>query len=598
MPVVPAPTPAYRTDLATHLIVAAITALALGLRLWGLAFGEGQPRARPDEELYLGPAIRMFDGNLDPGLLWYGFTEGFCLVLHAALRVQTALLAWRHGMEVHLGCLFAMRPTDVLLTGRYLSVAFGVATILPCAVVARRLVTPARARTAGVVAMLLLAVNYLHGRDSHFAVPDAALTFALAGAMAGAVRLVEEGRTRDALAGAVCTGAAAALKWTGLFMVPVLASALVLTIARFRRDRPLRRVAVMGAALALAGVTFLVLDPHVIHEIPETLSGLRSHAMRYGDEALGHLQDPSVDLGRGFWFHARVTLPIAFGWFGFAAAGLGLVVSFVHRPHAAWVCALFLASLYGAALGPTRMLFVRYCMPVLPIVAALTAAGLVQGVGWVAGRLRSRHAPALILAAAIAAAAIPPAVRLVRADVRLARADTRTLAADWFRTHLRPGETVVPFIAYSSVYAVPAEGSAACNAVLPPVLRAEVTPMPPLTEPWTPLVGRGRSGWGAIAEHALIDYWSMPGLKAADGAYVAVGQPLLSGGKPSLLRGAEAPDPACFDEVARFGPGRPGVTAVYDLFDQFYLPYAGFEGVERPGPEVTIYRNRCARKRS
>jgi F-type H+-transporting ATPase subunit a len=82
-------------------------------------------------------------------------------VLHAALRVQTALLAWRHGMEVHLGCLFAMRPTDVLLIGRYLSVAFGVATILPCAVVARRLVAPARARTAGLVAMLLLAAVLL-----------------------------------------------------------------------------------------------------------------------------------------------------------------------------------------------------------------------------------------------------------------------------------------------------------------------------------------------------------------------------------------------------------------------------------------------------
>jgi len=58
-----------------------------------------------------------------------------------------------------------------------------------------------------------------------------------------------------------------------------------------------------------------------------------------------------------------------------------------------------------------------------------------------------------------------------------------------------------------------------------------------------------------------------------------------------------APDHACFEEVARFGPGRPGCDAVYDLFDQFYLPFAGFGGVERLGPEVVVYRPTCAPSR-
>src|SRR5205085_2145442 len=151
-----------------------ITSLALGLRVWGLGFGLGQPRARPDEELYLGPALRMFDGNLDPGLLWYGFTEGFAIVLHGVLRLQAAVLSWRHGADVHLACLFALEPTTVLLAGRWLSALLGTATLVPCVLVARRLVGPARADVAGRVAALLLAVNYLHGRDSHFGVPDAA----------------------------------------------------------------------------------------------------------------------------------------------------------------------------------------------------------------------------------------------------------------------------------------------------------------------------------------------------------------------------------------------------------------------------------------
>jgi hypothetical protein len=84
---------------------------------------------------------------------------------------------------------------------------------------------------------------------------------------------------------------------------------------------------------------------------------------------------------------------------------------------------------------------------------------------------------------------------------------------------------------------------------------------------------------------------------AARATFAAYGQPLLSCGTPSTLRGLITPDPACFEEVARFSPGRARCDAVYDLFDQFYLPFAGFEGVEHLGPEVVVYRPTCAPSR-
>jgi hypothetical protein len=47
-------------------------------------------------------------------------------------------------------------------------------------------------------------------------------------------------------------------------------------------------------------------------------------------------------------------------------------------------------------------------------------------------------------------------------------------------------------------------------------------------------------------------------------------------------------------EVAQFRSYDPARTAahVYDLLDAFYLPLRGFDGVERPGPNITIYRRR------
>jgi dolichyl-phosphate-mannose--protein O-mannosyl transferase len=80
---------------------------------------------------------------------------------------------------VKLGCIFAVNPTNLLLVGRAVSAALGTLTLVPTALIARRLVPPAHATRAALVAALLLAVNYLHGRDSRFAVTDASVTFFL-----------------------------------------------------------------------------------------------------------------------------------------------------------------------------------------------------------------------------------------------------------------------------------------------------------------------------------------------------------------------------------------------------------------------------------
>lgn len=575
----------------------ALAVLALALRLWGIGFGHGLPRARPDEDMYIGPALTLFDGRYDPGL-YFGFSEGYGILLHGILRLQAAFLAWRHGVAVNLGCLFGLDPTTVLLPGRVASALLGAATLVPCAFAARRLVAAGRGETAAATAALLLALDYLHGRDSHFAVPDTALTFALVGALAAAVAFADDRRPRDAFVAALGTGLAIAFKWTALFMVPVLLAALGLGVLRARGRRP-AVVLVAVAALLVGGAGFLALDPRVLRDPAEALRGLFSHAARYGEAGLIYQQDPSVDLGRGIGFHARSTLPIACGWFGLAMAALGMVLAFGRRPVAASVCALYFVMLYGVAVGPTRTLFVRYCMPVLPVLAIFGAAGLVEGVDRLGRWIPSRPARTALFVVALAAAVLPPAARLVRADVLLSRADTRTLAGDWIMAHATPNETVVPMIGYSSIYAVPAEGIAACAAALPAALRRPVPTLPPITladwHRWTPAVRRGRVAWGAVAECALEDYWNMPGVTAAAGDYVSYGQPLIACGKPSYVRGLAPPDATCFTEVARFGPGHPSCDAVYDLFDQFYLPYAGFDGIERPGPQVVIYRNRCRR---
>jgi hypothetical protein len=570
-----------------------VGAIALWLRVWGIDFAQGLPRGRPDEELFIVPALRMFGASLDPGLLEIGFPEGYAFLLHGALRVYARWLALWHGHEVNLGCIFAVNPTRLLLVGRLLSAALGASTLVPTALTARRLVSPRLATQAGLAAALLLAVDYLHGRDSRFAVTDTSVTFFVAWAVWAFVCVAEEGRTVHAVLAGVFTGLAISIKWIALFLAPVLVLVLSYSLWRHRREDLRHRAVVTALSLLAAMGAFLAFSPHVAGRIYETYAGIVWHQILYDPKEVSRfLLDPSIELGRGIHFHSVVTLPLALGRAGLLAAVVGLAFAFRHRTRAAWICAAVLFFLFGVAVGPVRLLFVRYCMPVIPIFVALAAAGVVHTADWLARAFRHRAARQGVLTVLVLATAAEPALRLIRADELLSRPDTRELAARWILDNTTEGSTVGPESAYTCVYAIEGAALTACNAVLPPTLRGRVPNLPGHRLDWAAEIARGRSGWVTIADTALNSYWNAPSITLHPD-FLTRGIPVLSCGKPGYMRGLEALSSQCWEQVARFTPGTPACAAVYDLFDQFYLPYANFDGIERPGPDTVIYRNRC-----
>jgi hypothetical protein len=585
-----------RPTVAAGLPIVLLWIAALGLRLWGIGFAAGFSRARPDEDAFLVNALRMFDGNLDPGFRAIGFPEGLFLVQHAILAVQEHVYAWLHGTEVNLGCVWALHPGDVAIPVRVFSALAGTATLAPVAMMATRLAAPAEARTASLAATAMMAFDYLHGRDSHFAVSDAPLALFCAWSVWGMIRLAETGSLRHALAAGGFAGLASAFKWHGLFLGPVLAVVVAAVVVRPSR-RGARDRLLVGLTPWLAAVAgFGLLSPFALLAPSEALAGLLAQRERYTGWGAGLLSpDPSADQGFGLVFHTTVTLPVAMGWVGLLLAVLGLAAALRRGSPAGRVGALAVLSLYVAAVGPSRVLFVRYAIPVLPVLVAFAGAGFAA-----ATTLARRAAPPvlprrtlvpLMLLAAVAA----PALRLVEVDRILARPDTRELAQAWLVEHTGPGDTTTSQGYFASTQALEAGLLQACNARLPESFRRLVPVRPDTRNDWAAVVDRGKQGWGAIAIAAAFGSPRRPPPPGAEPAYVTRGVAVLACGRRWRGDlGEPAPfDPGCLEPVARFGPGAPGCEAIFDVFDAFYLPFDGLAGVERMGPEMTLYRNRC-----
>jgi hypothetical protein len=147
---------------------------------------------------------------------------------------------------------------------------------------------------------------------------------------------------------------------------------------------------------------------------------------------------------------------------------------------------------------------------------------------------------------------------------------------------------------YSAIHALPAEAAAVCAPLVPSRLAAYQPSLAPdadrtraqaLAE-WSKLVARGRAGWREVALEAT--YWTVRPRHPPD--YLVDSTPLFECGR---RWGEPVAVPGCFQPVARFTPGMSPCSTQFDKFDAFFLPFDRFEGIERMGPEVTIYANRC-----
>lgn len=225
---------------AERLALFAIAALALWLRWWpdGSAIA-GRAFLRHDEQHYVDLARELLNGRFDTRYFINPTLFGYLLAAASALVGGVRALLGDDPSFAHFVARETMSPWLIVLTGRLLSIAASVATVLLLARLGRRLFSPA----VGLAAALLFALDGLSiGRAPLCGNESLTTLLALLAVDAVAARDAAALPKRRRFAAGLLLGLATATKYSaGIF-------GLVLLVALRRRVLP----ALLGAALGYA----------------------------------------------------------------------------------------------------------------------------------------------------------------------------------------------------------------------------------------------------------------------------------------------------------------------------------------------------------
>ena len=305
-----------------------------------------------------------------------------------------------------------------------------------------------------------------------------------------------------------------------------------------------------------------------------------------------------LDLGTGWLYHLKYSLPHGVGWPMLIAAALGAAIALRKSPKPALVLLAF-PFFWWLGVGRSHAVFVRYALPMVPPICVMAAVGIEQ-LGRSIARIPSRPGTparqhARIASFAIAALALSvvavPAYRVADFDRILRRTDSRLIAGRTIQETIPPGATV-GVCGYQAgwplLWSTADQFQAAVGNANPKIASDDEV----------------RARFDFVRSHDLRTYHLEqynPGLSGFQDALttrpvgpppdyvIVVSSPLAAYG--NMSDDLQADLSRNYVQVDRIETLATPVPAEhYDQHDAFYLPYTSMHGVIRPGPEFDIYR--------
>jgi len=510
------------------LLLTVILIVAAIARLWALSFGLPHPAARPDED-----AVAALAGNYHRGrfeLTSFVYPPLFMLVFAAAMwLVFTRLPVVLARLHVDLRLPELAIPAQ-RITARVLSATAGIASVWLIYRIGVRLFD----RAVALIAAAFLALAFLHVRDSHFGVTDMPMSCMVLIAFLAIVKLSGSGDRRDLVAAGILTGLAVATKYNAAVLgLPAIFAILDDPVRRPLSDR-LRRAIVFGLLVVAA---FLVVCPYAVINYRQFIADNLFNARHLAE---GH----GAELGRGWVYHLSTTLRYGLGLPLLVAGVLGLPLIVWKEGRKGVLVALFPIAYYAIA-GSGRTVFARHILPIVPFLC-LSAGYAVWTLGaWVASALSRPRWRVAITVAVTAAVLLPSAMSVVAFDRLLAREDTRVVARRWIESRFVPGTTIAQL---------------------------------------------GAPNGRPYAQYE-IQYRLSDALSPSRSTVVVIVSSQISG-SPNLADFAPWFEREYELQFTRLVAGENDPANVYDLQDEFFVPFAGFHQVQAPGPNLRIFVRR------
>lgn len=560
----------------------AIILIGAAVRYLGITFGLPMYLIRPDELTLISRALQFGTGDLNPH--YFNYPSLYMYILFFFYGVYFAvgsIIGLFNGQMDFLG-LFNTDPSSFILISRSFSALCGVLTIY----VVYRIGMTMKDKLTGLTAALFTSLAYLHVRDSHFGVTDVTVTLFIACSVLFMLKSLANPATRYYFLAGLFAGLSTSTKYLGIVLpVPMLIAhyySLKNLHGRFHilRDWFDRRLVVFCAALILF---FLIGTPYALLDYKTFFSGF------FREVGFVMVDKQEEFFHRGWFFYLWFSLFHGLGWPFLLASIIGIIFSLRNIPRKSLVLLAFPLVFY-LITGKSFRGYVRYAIPFVPflsVTAAVCVTSIIESIKL--GNRYKAHAGLLITVLLL----IPSISNIIAFDRLLLKEDTRIEANNWISESLDETASVLQLMtAYDRVLLKPAMMYLIDNYLKKQSKESVDYHDDKLVKITNAL--RYEPGYRLIQydnDTASFVYEDKPYETLPD--YIMLSKyPLFRYDKEIPPYIEELIDTEYELHQSFVAIDTENGDNLFDQYDAFYIPFAGFEGVTRPGPNIFIYKRK------
>lgn len=426
---------------ALLLYLAVILIIAALLRFYEIDFGKPN-LYHPDEIKLTAQAGRLLATKFMDKEAFFGirvYPPFYTYILSGVLAffIFIGLLTGRFESLKMVQSAFESNPFDFFLASRITVALLGVLTVLILYKLCKKLYSPKIA----LISSLLLAINFLHIRNSHFGTVDVPATFLGVLALYGCSLILVERKTRYYIFSAIIIACAVATKFSMFFL------ALPLFYAHFamaHKNQYLKFITDkrIWISIVTGVVAFIIACPLFLLDFSETWGGIvgthRFEQVGKIGSGGGFLSYWTGDQAPGFGVFFPNSIPGTFGLLLMGLSIAGIIYLLVRHKKQDLLILLFVVPTY-LLLEKVSIKAMRHFLPLTPFFILFATVAITSLAAW----LKNKKIQTVFYFVIIGFIIINQVSKTLAYHNALAKIDPRTHAMDWIVKNIPKQSKVV-----------------------------------------------------------------------------------------------------------------------------------------------------------